>query len=69
MCVAKLIERTVNSIPIGYLFYQSGGDNALLRILTPNNLRMISTGDRAPTAKVQKIQSVSGNLSIEPKTF
>ena len=48
MCIAKLIERTVNSIPIGYLLHQSGGDSALLRILTPNNLRLITTGDRAP---------------------
>ena len=49
MCIAKLIERTVNSIPIGYLLNQSGGNNALFRILTPNNLRLITTGDRAPT--------------------
>ena len=49
MCVAKLIERSVNSIPIGYLYHQSGGNNALLRILTPNNLRLITTGDRGPT--------------------
>ena len=49
MCVAKLIERTVNSIPIGYLFHQFGGDIALLRILTPNNLRLITTGDKVPT--------------------
>merc|ERR1719233_2627379 len=48
MCIAKLIERTVNSIPIGYLLHQAGGNNALLRILTPNNLRLITTGDRAP---------------------
>ena len=48
MCIAKLIERTVNSIPIGYLYHQAGGNNALLRILTPNNLRLITTGDRAP---------------------
>ena len=48
MCIAKLIERSVNSIPIGYLYHQSGGNNALLRILTPNNLKLITTGDRAP---------------------
>ena len=48
MCIAKLIERSVNSIPIGYLYHQSGGNNALLRILTPNNLRLITTGDRSP---------------------
>ena len=48
MCIAKLIERSVNSIPIGYLYHHSGGNNALLRILTPNNLRLITTGDRSP---------------------
>ena len=41
MCIAKLIERSVNSIPIGYLYHQSGGDNPLLRILSLNSLRLI----------------------------
>ena len=42
------MERTVNSIPIGYLHHSAGGINPLLRILTPNSLRLISTSDRAP---------------------
>ena len=48
MCIMKLIERQVNSIPIGYLYHQAGGNNALLRILSPNNLKLITMGDRAP---------------------
>ena len=44
----KVIERYVNSIPIGYLFHQTGGNNPLLRILSPNSLRLITCGDRAP---------------------
>ena len=46
--LAKLIERSVNSIPIGFLHHQSGGLNPLLRILTPNSLKLITTSDRAP---------------------
>ena len=41
--LAKAIERTVNSVPIGFLHHESGGINPLLRILTPNSLRLIST--------------------------
>ena len=47
--MGKLIAHTVNDTPIGYLFHQSGGANPLLRILSPNNLKLITTGDRAPT--------------------
>ena len=39
--LGKFIERTVNDIPIGYLRHQSGGMNPLLRILSPNNLKLI----------------------------
>ena len=46
--LCKGIERSVNSIPIGYYHHQAGGHNPLLRILTPNSLRLISAGDRAP---------------------
>ena len=46
--VAKLIEREVNSIPIGFYYHQSGGSNELLRILTPNSLKLVTNSDRAP---------------------
>ena len=46
--LAKAVERTVNSVPIGFLLHQSGGLNPLLRILTPNSLKLISTSDRSP---------------------
>ena len=46
--IAKLIEHSVNSIPIGFLNHQSGGQNPKLRILTPNSLKLITTSDRAP---------------------
>ena len=48
--LAKALERTVNSVPIGFLHHQSGGLNPLLRILTPNSLRLISTSERAPAS-------------------
>ena len=47
--IGKLIEREVNSIPLGYLYHDVGGQNPLLRILTPNSLKLITTGDRAPS--------------------
>ena len=46
--IGKLIEHKVNSIPIGYLQHQIGGQNNLLRVLTPNSLKLITTSDRAP---------------------
>ena len=46
--IAKAIERTVNSIPIGFYHHQSGGQNPLLRVLTPNSLKLVTTSDRAP---------------------
>ena len=48
MTLGKLIERSVNSIPLGYLCHDAGGNNPLLRVLTPNNLKLISTSDRSP---------------------
>ena len=48
MALGKLIERSVNSISLGYLCHEAGGNNPLLRMLTPNNLRLISTSDRSP---------------------
>ena len=46
--IGKLIEHRVNSIPIGFLQHQVGGKNNLLRVLTPNSLKLITTSDRAP---------------------
>ena len=46
--IGKAIERIVNSIPLGYLYHDSGGHKPLLRVLTPNYLKLITTSDRAP---------------------
>ena len=46
--IAKLIERAVNSTPLGFYYHQTGGQNPLLRVLTPNNLKLITMSDRAP---------------------
>ena len=46
MTLGKLIENSVNSIPLGYLCHKAGGINPLIRVLTPNNLRLITTSDR-----------------------
>ena len=48
MTLGKLIERSVNSIPLGYLCHEFGGVNLLLQILIPNNLRLITTSDISP---------------------
>ena len=70
MCIMKLIERSVNSIPIGYLYHQSGGSNPLLRILTPNNLKLITTGDRAPVGLFNIPDKAGGIMEkIEEKYF
>ena len=46
--LAKIIEREVNSVPLGYYHHSPGAQNLLLRVLTPNSLRLITAGDRAP---------------------
>ena len=46
--IAKLIARAVNSTPLGLYYHQTGGQNPLLRVLTPNNLKLITMSDRAP---------------------
>ena len=47
-CVAKLLECQVKSVPIGYFLHETGVTNPLLRILTPNSLRLISLSDQSP---------------------
>ena len=45
--VAKTIERDINSIPLGFLQHQ-GDSGPLLRVLTPNSLRLSTSSQRAP---------------------
>ena len=68
MTVGKMIERNVNSIPLGYLFHGSGGNNPILRILSPNSLRLITASDRAPVGLFDIPHSVNDLLdNIEQK--
>ena len=72
MCIMKLIERQVNSIPIGYLYHQAGGNNALLRILSPNNLKLITMGDRAPVGIFNipdKAGDIMENIDMKYQTW
>ena len=58
--VAKSVEHEVNSIPLGYLTHKE--DNApLLRILTPNFLRLNAGANRAPST-LFSIPNESGDL-------
>ena len=45
--IAKLIERQVNNIPLGYLYHQ-GNANPLLKVLTPGILKIGTFSNRAP---------------------
>ena len=58
----------MNSIPIGYLYHGSGGNNPLLRNLSPNSLKLIIAEDRAPVGLFDVPQGVDKMLeSIEQK--
>ena len=46
--VAKLVEREVNSIPLGYLHHETDM-GALLRVLSPNCLKLNTSSNRAPS--------------------
>ena len=48
MTIAKLIEHSVNSIPIGFYHHQKDGSPPLLRLLTPNSLKLVTMSNRAP---------------------
>ena len=68
MTVGKSIERYVNSIPIGYLYHGTGGNNPLLQILSPNSLKLITAGDHAPVGLFDVPQGMDKMLeSIEQK--
>ena len=70
--LAKAVERTVNSVPIGFLHHNSGGINPLLRILTPNCLRLISTSDRAPASLFNipdSAESIMENIQQKYETW
>ena len=68
MTVGKSIKHYVNSIPIGYLYHGTGGKNPLLRILSPNSLKLITAGDRAPVGLFDVPQGVDEMLeTIEQK--
>ena len=58
--LGKLLEREVNSVPLGYLYYEVGGQNPLLKILTPNCLKLITTSDRAPVGPFTLPDSAAG---------
>ena len=45
--IAKLIEREVNNVPLGYLYHQ-GTANPLLKVLCPSLLKNGTFSDRAP---------------------
>ena len=47
LTIAKLIERDVNSIPLGFITH-TGKETSLNRVLTPAMLKLNSMSDRAP---------------------
>ena len=61
--LGKMLEHTVNSVPLGYLFHDSGGINPLLKILTPNSLKLVTSGDRAPASLFKVPDSPRGLMT------
>ena len=58
--LAKFVEHEVNSVPLGYLHHQTH-NGPLLRILSPNALKMNTASNRAPTSLFE-IPNKTGNL-------
>ena len=58
--LAKLVEHEVNSVPLGYLHHQTH-HGPLLRILSPNALKLNTASNRAPCA-IFEIPGKAGNL-------
>ena len=69
--VAKTIEHEVNSIPLGYLLHQ-GDEAKLLRVLTPNFLKLNVASNRAPSGLFSipdKPQGLTSGMETAYKTF
>ena len=58
--VAKLMEREINSIPLGYLHHQTDL-GTLLRVLTPNCLKLNTSSDRAPVG-IFSVPKTAGSI-------
>ena len=58
--VAKMMEREVNSVPLGYLHHETDM-GPLLRVLTPNCLRLNTSSDRAPVGMFS-VPNTAGKL-------
>ena len=68
MKVGKSIKRHMNSIPIACKYHGPGGNNPLLQILSPNTLKLITAGDRAPVGLFDVPHSVVESLeNVEQK--
>ena len=48
MTIAKVVKRELNSVPLGYLQHQRDGNSALLRILSPNSLKLATNTAHSP---------------------
>ena len=58
--VAKMMEREVNSVPLGYLHHETDM-GPLLRVLTPNCLKLNTSSDRAPVGMFS-VPNTAGKL-------
>ena len=46
--IAKTVEISVNSVPLSYLYHRRDGVGSILRILTPNMLKLSTNSEIAP---------------------
>ena len=66
--VAKLVEREVNSVPLGFLHHQ-GSANPMLRVLTPALLKNSTFSDRAPKGLFNIPDSPEKMMTIIEETY
>ena len=62
--IAKTVERTVNSVPLGYLYHRRDGVGSILWILTPNMLKLSMNSERAPKGMftVPDLEGLTGRI-------
>ena len=64
--IAKTVEQAVNLVPLGYFYHRRDEVGSLLRILTPNMLKLSTNSDQSPKGLFTVLDI--GNVTEKVKT-
>ena len=67
--LAKVIENTYNNLPLGYHHHDDSGGNSVLKMITPNHLRMGRLNTRTLEGPMRLPANVRGQLEAITKMY